>query len=323
MTQLQRLVFTLILIFVSLALGYISRHLAAKYNINENRQLQIRKKLQTCAIFVLIPLSAMLSLWGLPLPDAELFGLPFLGLIAYIWGGFLAIALGKTLGLSRRQIGSYYCCGTFTNLGAVGGLVCLLFLGEASIALVALYRLLEEIYYFSVSFPIARKYSQNLNSDKQKTPVFNPVLYAVLLALGTGGLLNWLDIPRPPIFGYIASASMFLATVLFLYAIGLSLKLGSIAGYILPGLGMCFIKFAAVPVLLIFLAIICDYANFENGLALKVVAILSCMPVAMTALVPPTLFDLDVDLANACWIITTAGLVIVLPALIYFLPFLD
>ena len=40
----------------------------------------------------------------------------------------------------------------------------------------------------------------------------------------------------------------------------------------------------------------------------------------MTALVPPTLFHLDVDLANACWIFSTLGLVAVLPLLMLLLP---
>ena len=44
------------------------------------------------------------------------------------------------------------------------------------------------------------------------------------------------------------------------------------------------------------------------------------MPVAMTALVPPSLFSLDLDLANACWIFSTLALVAVLPALLLVLP---
>ena len=46
------------------------------------------------------------------------------------------------------------------------------------------------------------------------------------------------------------------------------------------------------------------------------------MPVAMTALVPPSLFRLDLDLANACWIFSTLALVAVLPALLVILPLL-
>lgn len=324
MTHLERLLLTMALIFASLAIGYASKLAAPRFNISEAEILKWRKRLQTLAIFVLIPFSAMLSLWGLPAPETELLTLPFLGLAAYIWGGFLAIWIARLMKMTPAETGSFYCCGTFTNLGAVGGLVCLMFLGESSIALVALYRLLEEIYYFGVSFPIAGKYASKCNSESLplQGKTFQPVLYAILTALASGGALNYFSIPRPPVMGTIASISMLLATIFFLYSIGLSLRLSSVGRYLPAGLAMCLIKFAAIPAPIILLAILMGYGNFDKGLALKATAILSCMPVAMTALVPPTLFGLDVDLANACWIISTLGLILVLPALMLILPLL-
>lgn len=324
MSHLDRLLLTLALIFASLALGYVSRLLAPRLGLGDGALLKLRKALQSVAIFALIPFSAMLSLWGLPAPETELLTLPFLGLAAYVWGGLLALGIGRLMKMGLAQTGSFYCCGTFTNLGAVGGLVCLMFLGEASIALVALYRLLEEIYYFGVSFPVARKYALAGISTQERPAgaVFQPVLFAILSALALGGCLNWLSVPRPGAMGMVASAAMLLATIFFLYAIGLSLRLSSLGRYLPAGLAMCGIKFLAVPMLIISLAICIGYANFDKGLALKVVSILSCMPVAMTALVPPTLFDLDVDLANACWIISTIGLIVVLPCLMLGLPLL-
>jgi hypothetical protein len=49
---------------------------------------------------------------------------------------------------------------------------------------------------------------------------------------------------------------------------------------------------------------------------MKVVMILSSMPVAFSALIPPSLYDLDLDLANACWFFTTSALIVVLPLLL-------
>jgi len=50
--------------------------------------------------------------------------------------------------------------------------------------------------------------------------------------------------------------------------------------------------------------------QMENGLPLKVVLILSSMPVGFIAMVPPTLYDLDIDLANSCWLVTNCLLLI-------------
>jgi predicted permease len=64
-------------------------------------------------------------------------------------------------------------------------------------------------------------------------------------------------------------------------------------------------------------AYLIGYGAIDNGLPLKVVMILSAMPVAFNALIPPSIFDLDLDLANSCWFFTTSLLIIVLPVLLF------
>lgn len=323
MNHLERLVLTLVIIFVSLGLGYWARRYAEKgrFFIDSEKLDRVRHHLQTLSVFGLLPLSAMLSLWGLPKPESSLLAFPLLGLASYVWGGFLALLLARFLKLDRPQTGSFYCCGTFTNIGAVGGLVCLLFLGENSIALVALYRLLDEVFYFSVSFPIAKMYAPGspgmLNFRKFK---FNPVLAVIICALLCGMILNLAGVPRPRLAGIAASACMLLATMFFLVAIGLTLRLSRVWNYKIQGLAMCAIKFIGVPVVITAMAAAMGFGGYDDGLALKVVAVLSSMPVAMTALVPPSLFRLDVDMANACWIFSTGALIITLPVLIRILP---
>ena len=204
----------------------------------------------------------------------------------------------------------------------MGSLVCVLFLGESAIALVALYRLCEELFYFSVSFPIARWYSRENDGRRLsfRNLRFDPILKVVLSALLLGIALNLLHVPRPEFCGHLASGFMILATVLFLFAIGLSLRLSRLARYTRQSLAVCAIKFIGVPLLITGIAKAVGYGAIDNGLPLKVVAVLSSMPVAMTALVPPSLFRLDLDLANACWIFSTLALVAVLPALLLVLP---
>jgi predicted permease len=40
------------------------------------------------------------------------------------------------------------------------------------------------------------------------------------------------------------------------------------------------------------------------------------MPVTFNSMIPPSIYDLDLDLANSCWFVTTALLVVVLPLLL-------
>lgn len=322
MSSFDRLILSISIIAVSLFAGWLARVYQDGGHLHGWNLKKIRMWLQTIAIYILMPVSASLSLWGLPRPKLELLYLPILGLMAYIWGGGLAIFTAKFLRMSSRQTGSFFCCGSFTNIGAVGALVCLLFLGENSIALVALYRLLEEIYYFSIVFPIAKWFGQAKSGEKLCFRTFRPdsPLFIIICALLLGITLNLIHVPRPVAAGVVASGALITATVFFLFAIGLTLRFTRIGRDLLPGIWMTAIKYLGIPALIVPAAIFLDMGAIENGLPLKTVTVLCSMPVAMTALIPPALFNLDTDLANTCWVISTVCLVIWLPFLMLILP---
>ena len=90
---------------------------------------------------------------------------------------------------------------------------------------------------------------------------------------------------------------------------------GLIRDYIKECVSVSIIKFALEPVSITSLAYLIGFGKIDGGLPLKVVIILSSMPVAFNALIPPSIYDLDLDLANSCWFFPTALLVVVLPAL--------
>lgn len=324
---MDRLLLTLAIIFASLIAGYAFQQWvrSGRSPLDEESMRALRLRIQKGAMFGLIPLSAMLSLWGLPSPDARLLALPALGVAAWVCGGVLALLLSRLMGLERRQAGSMFCCGTFTNIGAVGSLVSVMLFGEQTIAIAALYRLCEEIYYFGIAMPVARWHGQDEGGKAHfslRDFRLDPVLKVILLALGLGITLNLAGVPRPALFGTLSSGAMILGTVCFLLSIGMSLRLSSMGCYVRQSAAISLIKFVGCPLVIVALAILCGLGGIDDGLPLKVVAILASMPVAMNALIPPSLFDLDLDLANACWVFTTLELVVVLPVLVFVLPLL-
>ena len=324
---MDRLLLTLVIIFTSLIAGYAFQQWvrSGRSPLNEDSMKALRLHVQKGAMFGLIPLSAMLSLWGLPSPDARLLALPALGVAAWICGGVLALLLSRLMGLERRQAGSMFCCGTFTTIGAVGSLVSVMLFGEQTIAIAALYRLCEEIYYFGIAMPVARWHGQEENGKAHfslRDFRLEPVLKVILCALGLGITLNLAGVPRPALFGTLSSGAMILGTVCFLLSIGMSLRLSRMTCYVRQSAAISLIKFVGCPLVIVALAMLCGLGSIDNGLPLKVVAILASMPVAMNALIPPSLFDLDLDLANACWVFTTLELVVVLPILVFVLPLL-
>jgi predicted permease len=147
-----------------------------------------------------------------------------------------------------------------------------------------------------------------------------PVLKIVLTALATGLTLNLCGVPRPEVFGTFASGFMIAGTICFLLSIGMGLRLSTVSCYFRQAACISLIKFLLVPLLITSSAMLAGLSSIDGGLPLKVVAILSAMPVAMNALIPPSLFNLDLDLANSCWIVTTLALVGILPALYLIIP---
>lgn len=320
---MQSLVTTFCVIILSLCAGYcIQRgHAGGKFG-HCGDLLPLRKRMQSFALFICMPLSAMLSLWGLPNPSAIYGVFPLMGIAAWLTGGVAGLVMARFLRLNRQQSGSLFCCASLTNIAGTGGLVCVLFFGEQSIALVALYRMCEEFYYFGIVYPVARSFGEpdrplSVGAGLRHL-AHDRVIALILLTLTIGFGLNLLGVPRPTVCGTLASGIMIFATMLFLTAIGMSLRISRMTVYTrqLLAVGCC--KFVLVPLVVISLAWLCGLGNVDNGLPLKVVCVLAAMPVAMNALVPPTLFGLDVDLANTCWIGTTAGLALVLPVLLYF-----
>lgn len=315
---MQSLMLTFTIITVSLCAGYAVQRAHRRGKLFfQTDLLQVRKRMQSFALFVCMPVSAMLSLWGLPEPSPMYALFPLLGLVAWVTGGLAGLGLARVLCLNPAQSGSVFCCATLTNIAGIGGLVCVLFWGEQSIALVALYRMCEEVYYFGIVYPVARSFGEDRRSVRfvagLRYLAHDRVLILILLTIGLGFGLNVLGVPRPVICGFLASGIMVFATMLFLGAIGMSLRVSHMGQYTRQWLGLSLCKFVCVPIVVCSLAYWCGFGNIDDGLPLKVVCVLSAMPVAMNALVPPTLFGLDVDLANTCWLGTTAALVLVLP----------
>ena len=184
------------------------------------------------------------------------------------------------------------------------------------------YKLFEEVSYYAIGFPIARYYSGAArNGDgtaaRLKGLARDPFIQVAVSSLVLGALLNLSGVERPAVYGSLNQIVVPLATILLLASIGLALRFGRIRGYLRESLAIATIKFVLVPLGAVALARTVGFGAIQDGLPLKVVAILSAMPVAFNALIPPSIYDLDLDLANACWFVTTALLAAFLPVLLW------
>jgi len=313
--------FTFSLIIVGLSLGYLIQGLVTRNIIRLPISLdQLRKILLKTALLFINPITVVGAIWIVKFKDTRMAALPLLGVFTILLGGLLALGGARLLRLRRKQTGSLFVCGSFTNIGTIGGLVCYIFLGEMAFGLVSIYKLFEEFTYYTIGFPIAKIYSAD---SKEKEGLFSRLkrlitdvfILVSLSSLMLGLLFNLMDVQRPEFYQTVNSIFIPLGALLLITSIGLVMRISKIREYIKECIFVSFIKFLFVPVIVTSAALFLGYQGIEGGFLLKVVIILSSMPVAFNALIPPSLYNLDVDLANSCWLVSTSLLIFVLPAL--------
>lgn len=317
---------SLLMIFLSLAVGYGAKLLIEKEVLRLPVSIpQIRISFQKLVLVGFIPITVTTSVWIAPIRNLQIIALPFLGITALATGSIIALGYARLMKKNRRDKAIFFISGGFTNMGSLGGLMAFLFLGEAGFALVSFYIFLERIWYFGVGFPYARSCSLK-EGEKESTSVIlkkmfvDPFVLATLLSMATGIILNFLQVPRPLVFEQINGFLVPFGTVLLLFSIGLGMKLSAVKNYWKEGLSIVSIKAFIIPILIVSAAAALGLGRVAEGLPLKVVLILASMPVGFTALVPPSIYDLDLDLANSIWLISNGALLIVIPLLSYLVP---
>ena len=318
------MLFSLFLVFTGLTVGY------SIHRIRPGDYRKLRQNIQFFSMVVAGPVTIVSSVWVAPWKHWEMFSLPFICLFSLMLGAFTALFLAKRLGLNREQRGVYFVCGGFTNMGSLGGLISFILLGEAGYALVPFYGLFERFWYFLVGFPVAKSVSSHAEGrDKDRrsrrkrvmTILLDPFVFATILSTLLGIILN-LTVERPAFFGQINRIIIPANSFLLMISIGLAMHFGPMKHYLKAAFTMWGIKGILLPLFGVTAGYFMGLGDVAGGLALKVVLILGAMPVGFTALVPPTMYDLDLNLANTCWFVTTMGLALIVPLLSLAVPLL-
>ncbi len=320
---LSKFLFSFGVIAVGLFSGFVLQVLVRREIIRLPMDMdRLRKLIMRTALFTFLPVTVIGAVWSIKINDPKLATLPFLGSFSLFLGGALALALSRMLRLSRAGAGSLFVCGFFVNLGAIGGLICYVFLGEAGFGFVPIYRLFEEFLYYMVGFPVARFFASEAREgetfmDRFRKTSFDPLILVSVFSITAGGALNLSGLARPEFYRTVNSVLIPLTTIVFLVPIGMAMKVGKVRHYLKESVLLSLIRFLVVPAVVSFLALLLGYGQFGEGLVLKVVIVLSSMPGAFMALSPPSVYDLDLDLANSCWLFSTGLLVLVLPWLYF------
>lgn len=283
--------------------------------------------LQRVALLWVNPVITAGAFWGLKTGSGSTLALPVLGLFALVSGGLLGLAFSAGFRHDRKRMGSMYVSSSFTNIGNFGGLVCFFFFGEGSFVYVSMYKLLEEVYYYLLGYPLAKWFGESSSppGDEKRNKgavwaglvriVTDPYIAVYAAAIFLGLMLRFAGIPRPGLYAPLNSVLIPLSSVLLVVSVGYRMRFSAVAAYRRECIAIAAIKFVLVPALVYSALAVTGLTRTGNPEVLRVALVLAAMPPAFNSLIPPQIYGLDVDLSNSVWICATAALLAVIPAL--------
>lgn len=289
---------------------------------------EISRFLKEVCFVYLGPVTLISIFWILKIPDIKLALLPFLGVLGVAGGGFCGFQAARILGLPRKQTGAMIISGGFSNIGMFAGFICFVIFGEIGYGLVSLYKLLEEFTLVVVGCPMAA-YFGNTTQQKSQTRIRlhsllrDKYFMIPILSLLSGALLNMTGVTRPPIFEMVNAVIIPLMSFILLFAVGLTLKVKAIGSHYQELAAIATIKFGIIPILVLSVSWLLGYQHILHGLLFRLISIIAVMPVGFNALIISSLYGLDEELANSCWVVTTGALLVILPLTFYAIHFLN
>jgi predicted permease len=325
---MQSFIVSFSIIIVSLLSGYAFNVLIVRglVPLTPEKTARIRLNMQKTSLLGIYPVAFLGAIWIADLSEPLYFLLPFIGIAALATGLVYGLTVSRLLHLPPARGGVFATSASFTNLGAIGALVVFMLLGEPGFALMPFYKLLEELWNYSILFPIARAYGDkaNLTSGALEGTSFraglsrvlrDPFLLVSFSAVSLGLVMNFTGAERPDFYTSLNKFLVPAGTTLLLFAIGMRIRFTVARQDLRPSLLMVLGKSVVIPVIMSAIALALGLGQTADGLGLKLVFVMAAMPVAFVSLVPPALYKLDQDLAGSLWLVSNAALLIIVPAL--------
>jgi predicted permease len=321
--------FSFVIIIGSLAAGHIFGRLITRGTVPLSAESAegLRRAMQKTALLAVNPVAFCGAIWIADLSAAGFYALPFIGLAALAAGLALGAAGTRLLKLPPEQAGVYTTSASFTNIGNIGGLVAFVLLGEAGFALVPFYKLFEELWYYSLLFPLARSYGERANpaaAGDGTAPrgwagllrvLRDPFLLVAFFSITLGLILNVSGLQRPAFYAGLNAVLVPLSSFLLLFAIGMNLRFTIAARHLKAAALLISGKALIVPTLAFCLALLFGLGKVGGGVGLKLVLVLAAMPIGFLGLVPPALYKLDQDFAGSLWLASNGALIVIVPIL--------
>jgi predicted permease len=318
-----KLTYSLLLIIGGLVIGqiiYIWSKRISEDNIQKmNKAIYI---IRNIAFLGLAPVATLSAFWIVDLSSISIIIVPFIGLGALVLGSVSAYLLARIFKHNRKEQGAMFCCGSSSNLGNIGSLLCFALFGEVGFAFSALYRLFEPLYLCLIVYPTAKTFSIEKKDERNNRLlriIKDPIVLVYFTSIFVGFILNFSGAPRPSFVTNLNSIIIPLTSFLLIVAIGYTMRLSKISNYKKEIVGISFIKYVLTPIVIISISLILNLDEIANGVLFKTIVVLCALPCGFNSLISTQMYKLDINLANSCWIVTTGLLVVVIPLIWIFI----
>ncbi len=300
-------------IYLPLGLGYAARRLGLI-------EPDASKRISRATILALEPITVLVGCWVLSIASAGgALLVPAIGALVSL--GLLGVAFAGAwlLGLRGERRGAYLNCGMMSNIGmSLGGFICYMFLGVQGQGLSVLYTAHFLPVCFTLGVILASHYASGGKATVGQTlrgVVRNPLVLIPNGALVAGLILNVAEVAVPTWVGPANAVVIFAVVSFHAFAIGLTLRVRRVGAYWREAIGLAATKFLLGPLIAAAVVFLLGQWGAYGGLMWRVAVIEGAMPVAIFATVVSNLFDLDRDLANSAWVVTTLACAAIIPVL--------
>lgn len=298
------------LIWLPLALGWWVRHRGFD-------RPQCSRWLYWVQLVIVFPPSLIIGLWRVERDMPGWIWVPLLYGVLMLLATVFGVLLAKRLESNRERQGALVLLFPMSNIGnTLGGALTLLLLSSTGYCYAVLLMIPWLAFTFIIWIPMARHWQGDGTGSFWRRLLENLCSsYAVPVVCLLAGIgLNISGAPAPgKQWDWLLKVSVYGGTIMVMFAIGLNMHFRRVGAFRRQIAWVSLFKFLLIPLIAWVLCALCGV----TGLPLAVLTIAAVMPAGVYCIALATLFDLDVDTANAGYIGTTViFMTIVLPILI-------
>ena len=300
MEDYTRLIFVLTDLVAPLVIGYI---LHQKGIINE----KLIDRLVQINIIGLATFLSLLSFWVMPLSPALLI-LPFFGILYVLVPGIFGLLFSRRFH-SPLDRGAYTMSAMLGNLGTLGGVCAFILFSETGFAYTQIIVTFQNMLLVILCFPLAHYFemkqvskSSGLHIHFSFKEMFLTKNQLALVGMFAGLVLDIGGIPRPAVFADVFQVFVHAGAWIAMLPVGCLIDFSRARHFYKSVLSLIPLRFLLTPAVIYLLA----WVFFDDPVLLTSMLVLATAPTAINAVLTCRIYKLNVDMAVASFLSTTA-----------------